>query len=218
MKLPLLLPAVPARRGAVSRGCVIALAAILIPVLLIGGCGVGQYNGLVAKRETVNSRWSTVESDYTRRAELIPSLVATVKGAANFEQETLEAVTQARANATKVTIDAKDLDDPAKLEQYLGAQEQLGSALSRLLVSVESYPELKATQAFRDLQVQLEGTENRINVSRQDYIRAVQDYNTAIKRFPANLLAGTFGFHELPQFKAEEKNLEVPVVDFSDKK
>jgi LemA protein len=218
MKHSLPPPAVHARRGAVSRGCLIAAVVIILPVLLIGGCGVGQYNGLVAKRETVNSRWSTVESDYTRRAELIPSLVATVKGAANFEQETLEAVTQARNNATKVTIDAKDLDDPAKLQEYLGAQDQLGSALSRLLVSVEAYPELKATQGFRDLQVQLEGTENRINVSRQDYIRAVQDFNTSVKRFPANLLAGIFGFHELPQFKAEEKNLDVPVVDFSDKK
>ena len=209
-------PAVFARRGAISKGCLVAIA-LLIPILLIGGCAAGQYNSIVAKRETVDSRWSTVESDYTRRAELIPSLVATVKGAASFEQETLTAVTEARAKASSIQLDADDLDDPAKLEAYLAAQSQLTGALSRLLATVENYPELKATEAFRDLQVQLEGTENRINVSRQDYITAVQDYNTTIKRFPANLFSGLFGFDPLPQFKAEEKNLEVPVVDFSDK-
>ena len=209
-------PAAGARRGAISKGCLVALV-LLIPIVLIGGCAAGQYNSIVGKREAVDSRWSTVESDYTRRAELIPSLEATVKGAANFEQETLTAVTEARAKATSIQLDADDLDDPAKLQAYLGAQAELGGALSRLLVSVEQYPELKATQAFRDLQVQLEGTENRINVSRQDYIRSVQDYNTTIKRFPANLFSGLFGFDPLPQFKAEEKNLEVPVVDFSDK-
>ena len=211
-------PAPAARRGAVSRGCLVAAVAILLPVLLIGGCGAGQYNALVSKRETVDSRWSVVESNYTRRAELIPSLVATVKGAADFEQSTVVAVTEARNKAAEIKIDAEDLDDPAKLEQYLGAQAELGNALSRLLVTVEAYPELHATQAFRDLQVQLEGTENRINISREDYIRSVQDFNTAVKRFPANLLAGVFGFDALPQFKAEEKNLEVPVVDFTDGK
>ena len=209
-------PAPAARRGAVSRGCLVAAVAIILPVLLLGGCAMGQYNGMVTTREAVDSRWGVVESDYTRRAELIPSLVATVKGAANFEQETLVAVQDARSKATSIQLNAEDLDDPAKLEQYLGAQAELGNALSRLLVSVENYPELRATEAFRDLQVQLEGTENRIPVSRQDYMRAVQDFYSAIKRFPANLLAGVFGFDALPQFKAEEKNLEVPVVDFND--
>jgi LemA protein len=203
------------RRGAVSRGCLIALVAILLPVLLIGGCAASQYNGLVAKREAVKARWSDLDASFKRRSDLIPQLVATVKGAANFEQETLIAVQEARNKATSIQIDASDLDDTGKLEAYLEAQKEVGSALSRLIATVENYPELGATAAFRDLQVQIEGTENRIGVSRHDYIEAVQDYNTAVQRFPANLLAGMFGFEQMPHFEVEEADREVPVVDFS---
>jgi len=203
------------RRGAVSRGCLIALAAVILPVLLIGGCAASQYNGLVSKRAAVDAGWSQVENDYKRRADLIPQLVATVKGAANFEQETLTAVTEARNKATSINIDASDLEDPAKVEAYLKAQQELGSSLSRLIATVEAYPELRATASFQDLQSQLEGTENRIVTSREDYIRAVQAFNTAVRGFPAVIFAGMLGFEPLPQFKAEESDLEVPVVDFS---
>jgi LemA protein len=205
------------RRGALSKGLLLVLV-LLAVVLLLGTCGAGQYNGIVSKREAVDAAWSTVESDYTRRSELIPQLVETVKGAASFEQETLTAVVEARASATKIELKAEDLEDPAKVKQYMDAQAQVGSALARLLVSVENYPDLKASQAFRDLQVQIEGTENRINVSRKDYIEVVKSYNTSIVRFPANLLAGLFGFEKLPQYDAEPSKMEVPVVDFSDGK
>ncbi len=218
MKHSLPPPAVHARRGAVSRGCLIAAVVIILPVLLIGGCAMGQYNGIVQKRERVDSAWSTVESDYKRRADLIPQLEATVKGAANFERSTLNEVTEARANATRMHVDVSDLDDPAKVEAYLKAQGELGSALGRLIATVENYPELKATQSFLTFQDQLEGTENRINTSRKDYVEAVRQFNTAVRTFPANLLAGMFNFEVLPQFKAEEKDTQVPVVDFSDGK
>lgn len=203
------------RRGAVSRGCLIALAAVILPVLLIGGCAASQYNGLVSKRQAVDAGWSQVENDYKRRADLIPQLVATVKGAANFEQETLTAVTEARNKAASIQVNAADLEDPAKVEAYLKAQQELGSSLSRLIATVEAYPELKATEGFLTLQSQLEGTENRINTSREDYIRTVQAFNTAVRAFPAVIFAGMLGFEPLPQFKVEESDLEVPVVDFS---
>jgi LemA protein len=203
------------RRGAISRGCLIALVAVLLPVLLIGGCAASQYNGIVSKREAVDARWSDLDGSYKRRADLIPQLVAVVKGAANFEQETLIAVQEARNKATSIQVDASNLDDTAKLEAYLEAQQEVGSALSRLLVTVEAYPELRATENFKDLQVQLEGTENRIAVARHDYIEAVQAFNTAVRRFPGNVLAGMFGFERLPQFEIEEADREVPVVDFT---
>jgi LemA protein len=204
----------PGRAGALSTGLLIGLVALLLLVVLPGGCAVAKYNGIVTHREAVDAKWGDVQSDYKRRTDLIPQLVETVKGAKEFESETLQAVDDARANATKTTIDASQLGDPAKVEAFLAAQTQLGSALSRLLVTVEKYPELKAVGAFRDLQVQLEGTENRINTSRKDYIDAVRAYNTSIVRFPGNLIAGFGGFEKLPQFEVAEADTQVPVVDF----
>jgi LemA protein len=204
------------RRGGLPTGLLIGLVVVLLLVVLPGGCAVSKYNGIVTAREKVDAEWSDVQSDYKRRNDLIPQLVETVKGAKDFESETLQAVVEARAKATQTQIDAGDLDDPAKLEEYLGAQAAVGSALSRLLVTVEAYPELKAVAAFRDLQVQLEGTENRINTSRKDYIEAVRAYNTATRRFPGNLVASVAGFEKLPQLEVEEAEMQVPTVDFAD--
>ncbi|MEM6335201.1 MAG: LemA family protein, partial [Bacteroidota bacterium] len=166
---------------------------LLIVLLIVGfaGCaGCGTYNGLVSSQEGVSQAWADVESTYQRRADLIPNLVATVRGAAEFEQETLESVTNARARATSINIDAAGLDDPAQIQAYAEAQRELGGALGRLLAVAENYPQLQATQAFRDLQVQLEGTENRINVARSRYNDAVRAYNTQTRQFPGNLIPG----------------------------
>jgi LemA protein len=206
----------PRSRGALSTGLLIGIAALLLLVVFPAGCAVSKYNGIVTHRETVDAKWGNVQSDYKRRTDLIPQLVETVKGAKDFESETLQAVIDARSKATATTIDASQLDDPAKFDAFLSAQAELSGALSRLLVTVEKYPELKAVAAFRDLQVQLEGTENRINTSRKDYIDAVRAYNTSIVRFPGNLVAGYGGFEKLPQFEVTEADTQVPVVDFSD--
>jgi LemA protein len=179
----------------------------------LGGCGCSGYNGLVQKDQNVKSKWANVESDYQRRADLIPNLVNTVKGAANFEQETITAVIEARSKATQTTVNASDLS-PEKIAAFQKAQGQLSGAIGRLLVSVERYPELKATEAFRDLQAQLEGTENRIKVSRNDFNAAVQDYNTSVKKFPMVLFSGLFGFNEKGYFTAEAGSEKAPTVDF----
>ena len=191
---------------------------LLVVVLLLGfaGCaGCGTYNSLVAEEENVNEAWANVETTYQRRADLIPNLVNTVKGAANFEQETLTSVTNARARATSINLSAEDLSDPAKLEQFQQAQAELGGALGRLLVVAENYPQLQATEAFRDLQVQLEGTENRINVARTRYNEAVRIYNTKIRSFPAAIFAGIFGHSRRPPFEADPGAEQAPTVDFS---
>ncbi|MDX1672110.1 MAG: LemA family protein [Balneolaceae bacterium] len=176
--------------------------------------GINSYNNLVEKSETVNQAWAQVENQYQRRADLIPNLVNTVKGAADFEQETLTEVIEARSKATSVQINASDLNDPQKLQQFQQAQEQLSGALSRLLVTVERYPELKANQNFRDLQVQLEGTENRIATERMRFNQAVRSYNVAITRFPGNLFASLFGFENRAFFEAEEGAEQAPEVNF----
>ena len=155
-----------------------------------------------------------MENQYQRRMDLIPNVVETVKGAANFEKETLEAVIQARASATQVKIDANSIKDPAAFEQFQKAQDQLGGALSRLLVAVEKYPELKAVQGFRDLQVQLEGTENRIAVARLDFNNAALAYNTLRRSFPTVIVANFAGFKERPYFKAVEGAAKPPAVKF----
>lgn len=189
----------------------------LIPVgiiVLIIIWGIGINNTLVSKQETVKESWAKVESQYQRRADLVPNLVATVKGAANFEKTTLTAVTEARSRATSIQVDPNKLDNPQALKNFQQAQSQLSGALSRLLVTVERYPDLKANQNFRDLQVQLEGTENRIAVERNRYNQAAQDYNTTIRRFPTNLLAGAFGFHEVSYFQAEKGSENAPKVQF----
>lgn len=183
-------------------------------ILLLGGCGCSGYNGLVQKDQNVKAKWANVESDYQRRADLIPNLVNTVRGAANFEQETLTKVIEARAKATQTTVKVDDLS-PEKIAAFQKAQGQLSGAIGRLLVSVERYPELKATQAFRDLQGQLEGTENRIKVSRNDFNTAVQNFNTSVKQFPMVLFSGFFGFNEKGFFAAEAGAEKAPTVDFT---
>jgi len=176
--------------------------------------GISSYNGLVEKQENVNQSWAQVENQYQRRSELIPNLVNTVKGAADFEQETLTQVTEARSKATSIQVTAEDLNDPQKLAQFQQAQSQLSGALSRLLATVERYPELKANQNFLDLQSQLEGTENRIATERMRFNQAVQTYNTSIRTFPRNLFAGIFGFDDKAYFEADEGAQEAPEVNF----
>jgi LemA protein len=171
------------------------------------------YNGLVGSRESVNSKWSNVEAQYQRRSDLIPNLVATVKGAADFEKSTLEAVTQARANATSIKIDPNDLT-PENLQKFQQAQGQLSSALGRLLAVAEAYPQLKSVQNFSELQAQLEGTENRINEARRQYNEAAQGYNTTRAKFPRVMVASLFGFKEKPYFQADAGTEKAPSVKF----
>lgn len=182
-------------------------------ILVLGGCGCSSYNTLVNKDENVKAKWSAVQSDYQRRADLIPNLVNTVKGAANFEQETLTRVIEARAKATQVTLNPGELT-PENIQKFQSAQGELSGALGRLLVSVERYPELKANQNFLDLQKQLEGTENRINVSRKDFNTSVQDYNSSVRKFPANIFAGMFGFGVKEGFTADAGAERAPQVQF----
>ncbi len=170
---------------------------------VLQGCG---YNALVTQQEAVDAAWSNVETQYQRRADLIPNLVSTVKGYAAHEQQTFEAVTAARATATQMTI-APDQLTPEAIEKYNAAQGQVGAALGRLMMIQENYPELKANQNFLELQAQLEGTENRINVARRDFNVAAQAYNTDIRRFPRNIVAWMFGFHAKPYFDAAEGTL-----------
>lgn len=186
----------------------------LLALLLVGGCGVGAYNGIVTKETKIEAAWSTIQSEYQRRFDLVPQLVATVKGAADFEQSTLTELTEARASVGKVTMPAGVPDDPEKLKAFLAAQEQLSGALSRLLVVSENYPALKATESFLSLQDQLEGTENRLGVARRDYIETVNEYNVAIRRFPGSLLAGAFGFEKHAQLEVPAGATERPAVGF----
>jgi len=190
----------------------IGLGVLVVLVLY----GISVNNSLVDKEETVNQAWAQVENQYQRRSDLIPNLVNTVKGAANFEQETLTNVIEARSKATSIQVNANDLNDPQKLQQFQQAQSQLSGALQRLLVTVERYPELKATQNFRDLQTQLEGTENRIATERKRYNDAAQTYNSAIRRFPGNIFAGLFGFDSKAYFEAEEGAEQPPEVNFDE--
>ena len=187
------------------------LAAIVFGVAL--WC-MGAYNSLVAKQEAVNSAWAQVQNVYQRRYDLVPNLVETVKGAANFEKSTLIAVTDARASVGKMTVDPSLLNDPAKFQQFEKAQGALSGALSRLMVIVERYPELKANANFRDLQVQLEGTENRIAVERRNFNEIAAVYNVAIRRMPDAFVARLAGFRERPYFQAEEPAQKAPAVKF----
>jgi len=201
------------RRGAVSTALVV-LGVLVLLLLAFGGCAMSQYNGIVSTDEKVGKQWSEIQNQYKRRYDLVPQLVETVKGAANFEQSTITAVTEARASVGKFQLPEKLPGDAAQMQQYFEAQQGLGSALSRLLVVAENYPQLKASQNFLSLQDQLEGTENRIAVARRDYIDAVQDYNVRIRRFPGNVLAGMFGFEQKPQLEFEEAVTERPKVEF----
>lgn len=191
----------------------LVLIVIVVFVLILGGCGCNGYNKMVNLDETVKKSWNNVQSDYQRRADLIPNLVSTVKGAANFETTTLTQVIEARAKATSVNVNAENLT-PEKVQQFQQAQGQLSGALSRLLVVAEQYPQLQATQSFRDLQVQLEGTENRIKVSRNDFNTTVQEYNSTVRRFPNNIFAGMFGFSVKQGFTADAGSEKAPKVAF----
>ncbi len=184
-------------------------------VALLVFYGINKNNDLVQKQETVNQAWAQVENQYQRRADLVPNLVNTVKGAADFEQETLTNVIEARSRATSIQVSAGDLDDPQKLARFQQAQQQLSGALSRLLVTVEKYPELKANKNFLALQDQLEGTENRISTERMRFNQAVQTYNTSIQKFPGNIFAGILGFDKKAYFEADEGADEVPEVNFN---
>ncbi len=196
----------------ISKGWIVVIAIIAIIVIIVMWA-TGIYNTLVSKEETVNQQWANVENVYQRRSDLIPNLVNTVKGVANFEQSTLTAVIEARAKATSVQINPKNLDQ-ASLQQFQAAQDNLGSALGRLMVVVERYPELKATQNFSELQAQLEGTENRIAVERMKFNEVAQDFNAYMRRFPANMFAGLFGFQKKAYFEATQGAEKAPAVQF----
>lgn len=183
---------------------------IFLLVPFITSCG---YNTMVTLDEGISSQWAQVENAYQRRADLIPNLVNTVKGYADFEKETLTQVIEARSKATSVNIDPGNIT-PEAISQFQNAQSGLSSALSRLMVVVERYPELKANQNFLELQAQLEGTENRISVERRKFNETTRQYNTYIRKFPKNIVAGIFGFDKKTYFEAEEKAKEVPKVEF----
>lgn len=183
----------------------------ILAIIVLWAAGI--YNGFVAAEEEVESAWSQVENQYQRRADLVPNLVATVKGYAAHEQETLEGVIEARAKATQVTIDPTKAT-PEQLAAFQAAQGELSQALGRLLAVAENYPDLKANENFRDLQAQLEGTENRIAVARQLFNESARNYNTKIRRFPNNIVAGICGFEKKPYFEAEESAAKAPKVEF----
>jgi LemA protein len=185
----------------------------LIAFIVLASQSSCGYNTMVQKDETVEAAWANVQNAYQRRADLVPNLVNTVKGAANFERQTLESVINARAKATSVQLNADELT-PENIQRFQAAQNELGGALSRLMVSVERYPELKANQNFLELQAQLEGTENRISVERRKFNEAVQDYNTTVRSFPNNLMAGIFGFERKGHFQADPGAQQAPTVQF----
>ncbi len=189
---------------------------VIVGIVAVVGLSIkGTYNGLVAKQQGVDAGWAQVLNQYQRRADLVPNLVKTVEGSANFEKTTLENVVNARASVGRVTIDpSKAPDDPAALQKFQDSQGQFGSALQKLLVVAENYPELKASAGFRDLQAQLEGTENRISVERGRLNEVVQGYNTSVKSFPAVIFAGMFGFHPKPYFQSDAGADKAPEVKF----
>ena len=192
----------------------------IIPILIIVVVGVfiytkavGTYNQFVQTEEVINGQWAEVETQYQRRADLIPNLVNTVKGYADFEQETLTEVVNARAKATSINLNADNLT-PENIEAYQQAQDQLSGSLSRLLVTVEKYPDLKANQGFLDLQAQLEGTENRISVARRNFNQSIQSYNSNLRTFPNNVFAGWYGFDTKGYFESTEGAENAPTVQF----
>lgn len=193
----------------------IIIGVVVLLVIIIFSSLKGTYNGLVTKEENVNKKWADVQGAYQRRTDLIPNLVSTVKGYADFEQETLIKVIEQRANATKPTInlDATKLDANT-LAQFQKTQDELGASLGRLMVVVEKYPDLKANQNFLQLQAQLEGTENRINVERRNFNESVQLFNSSLRSFPTNILAGMFGFAQKPYFTAQAGAENAPKVEF----
>ncbi|MBR4338124.1 MAG: LemA family protein [Bacteroidaceae bacterium] len=186
---------------------------LVIIVALLALWGVKAYNNMVSQEEGVSTAWANVESQYQRRADLIPNLVNTVKGYAAHESETLQAVVNARTKATSINIDAENMT-PEQLQEFQKAQSEVGGALGRLIAVAESYPDLKANQNFLELQAQLEGTENRIAVARNNFNEAAKKFNTYIRKFPQSLLSGMFGFDKKPYFEAEEGSQKAPTVQF----
>jgi len=206
-----------ARRGTAGGTGLAVLVVLLLVLLAAGGCAVSRYNGLVAGEEKIDGAFSEIDNQYKRRNDLIPQLVSTVKGSASFEEEVLTEVTEARASVGRLQLPESLPADPAAQAAYVEAQQNLGAALGRLLVVAERYPDLKTTAAFRDLQVQIEGTENRIAVARRDYIDAIKAYNTALRSFPGNVVGGLFGFEKRPQLEAATSaEREVPTIDFGE--
>lgn len=192
-----------------KKSTIIIIAVAVLAVVW----GITGYNGLVSMDEGVQTKWADVETQYQRRADLIPNLVNTVKGYAAHESETLQAVVEARAKATSVNIDPSNMS-AEQIANFQKAQDGVSSALGRLLVTVEKYPDLKANENFRELQAQLEGTENRISVARRDYNEAARKYNTTLRSFPKNILAGMFGFEKKAYFEAQEGSEQAPTVQF----
>ena len=192
-----------------SKSTIIILA--VVAVILVWG--VSAYNGLVTQDETVTTEWANVQTQYQRRADLIPNLVSTVKGYASHEESTLKAVVDARAKATSINLSMDEIT-PERMAEYQQAQSAVTSALGRLIAVSENYPDLKANQSFLELQAQLEGTENRITVARKEFNTATQSYNVAVRRFPANLVAMIFGFDQKPYYEADEAAAAAPKVEF----
>jgi LemA protein len=200
-----------------KRGClfgVVVVGAIVVLVFMVGSLFLGRYNQMVQKQEGVNEAWSQVENQYQRRSDLVPMLVETVKGVANFERETYTAVTEARAKAGQVQLGTGVINDPQAFQRFQAAQDELSSALSRLLVTVERYPELKANQNFLELQSQLEGTENRIAVERRRFNDTAREYNAYIRTIPNNFIAGIAGFTPKPYFESAPGAEKAPKVEF----
>ncbi|MBK6915376.1 MAG: LemA family protein [Ignavibacteriales bacterium] len=200
-----------------NKGLIIGLSivgVILLAIFMMIMWGVGVYNNMVTLNESVTKSWGQVENQYQRRADLIPNLVNTVKGYADFEQKVLTDVIEARSKVSQFNITPEVLNDPAAFQKFQSLQGELSGALSRLLVTVENYPNLKANEGFLNLQAQLEGTENRITVERKNFNESVLTYNTSIKKFPASFLAGMFGFNEKQYFKSQAGSENAPKVDF----
>lgn len=185
----------------------------IFAIVIVASFSSCSYNSIVEADENINAQWAKVENQYQRRADLVPNLVNTVKGYASHESETLEAVIAARAKATQVTVDPANLTEE-NLQKYQAAQGELSSALGKLLAITENYPDLKANQNFSELQAQLEGTENRIATERRNFNEAARAYNTRVRRFPTNIIAGLFGFGQYPYFEAAEGSATAPVVEF----
>jgi LemA protein len=190
----------------------LGLIVIVALVLVLGGCGCSSYNNLIKADQGVKNSWSNVETNYQRRTDLYNSVIKTIEGSANFEKSTLKEVIEARAKATSVQV---NLDNPESLQQYQQAQNQLQGAFGRLMAVAEAYPDLKTTKAFQDFQTQIEGTENRINIARQDYNTTVNNYNLQVKTFPNNIFANIFGFHEKAYYQANPGSENAPDINFN---